>query len=91
MSNLLINLIQRLMQLESLGSVSPTSNLSLNVALPERYNGNVGRCRDFLLAVDNLFAIQPHRYSSDEIKTRFIGTLLTHEALAWFRDVLERT
>lgn len=89
-SNLLINLNQRLMQLESVGSVVPPSNIGLNVALPERYNGNVGRCRDFLLAVDNVFAIQPHRYSSDEIKTRFIGTLLTHEALAWFRDVLER-
>jgi hypothetical protein len=23
-------------------------------------------------------------------KTRFIGTLLSHKALAWFRDVLER-
>ena len=29
-------------------------------------------------------------YRYDEIKTRFIETLLTHEALAWFRDVLER-
>jgi len=88
-SNLLMNLNQRLMQLESVGSVVP-SNVNLNIALPERYNGSIGRCRDFLLAVDNLFAIQPHRYSGDEIKTRFIGTLLTQEALAWFRDVLER-
>jgi hypothetical protein len=56
----------------------------LNVALPERYNGNGGRCRDSLLAVDNLLAIQIHSYSNNEIKTRFIGTLLINEALAWF-------
>ena len=89
-SNLLMNLNQRLLNLEGVGTAVQPMHVSLNVALPERYNGNVARCRDFLLAVDNLFAIQPHRYPTHEIKTRFIGTLLTHEALAWFRDVLER-
>jgi hypothetical protein len=85
-SNLLFNLNQRLIQLESIGSANP----NLNVALPERYNGSIGRCRDFLLSVENLFALQPGKYFNDEIKTRFIGTLLSHEALAWFRDIVER-
>jgi hypothetical protein len=85
-SNLLFNLNQRLLQLESIGPAFP----NLNVALPERYNGSIGRCRDFMLSVENLFALQPGKYCNDEIKTRFIGTLLSHEALAWFRDIVER-
>lgn len=85
-SSLLANLNQRLMFVESIGHQAP----NLNVALPERYNGSIGRCRDFLLSVQNLFALQPQKYSLDEVKTRFIGTLLSHEALAWFRDIVER-
>ena len=37
-----------------------------------------------------MFALQPTRYPTDEIKCRFVGTLLIHEALAWFRDIVER-
>ena len=94
LSGLLMNLNQRLIQLESSGSTNIShgySSLGMpKVGLPERFGGSISRCRDFLLSVENVFALQPQSYPSDVIKTRFIGTLLTNEALSWFRDIVER-
>ena len=90
-SGLLLNLNQRLQLLESRGSSPGSSNHGVpKIGLPEKFSGNISRCRDFVLSVENVFALQPGRYPSDEIKSRFVGTLLTHEALAWFRDIVER-
>jgi hypothetical protein len=89
-ADLLQNLNARIQMLES-------KNLSLQnshsapppkVSLPEKFGGSIARFRDFIISVENVFALQPSRYGSDQIKTRFIGTLLVNEALSWFRDVV---
>ena len=68
----------------------PSSSAPLpKVSLPEKFSGTIGKCRDFLISVENIFALQSSRYSTDQIRTRFIGTLLSQEALGWFRDVVE--
>jgi transposase InsO family protein len=85
---LLQNLNSRLEYLESRpshGSPAP------KVALPDKFDGNIQKCKRFLASVENIFSLQPDRYYSDEIKTRFIGTLLTGDALSWFSSILEFT
>jgi hypothetical protein len=83
---LLQNLNSRLQYLESRpshGSSAP------KVALPDKFDGNIHKCKRFLASVENIFSLQPDRYYSDEIKTRFMGTLLTGDALSWFSNILE--
>lgn len=87
-TEMLFNLNERLRQLETGGK--STGHGTPKIGLPEKFAGSISRFRDFVLSVENVFALQPFRYPSDEIKTRFVGTLLSHEALAWFRDVVER-
>jgi hypothetical protein len=95
LSEILKNLYGRLELLETRNQILESRNVGLGahpapkVSLPEKFNGTVGKCRDFLISVENVFALQPSRYGSDQIKTRFIGTLLSQEALAWFRDVVQ--
>jgi hypothetical protein len=89
-NELLNNLNARLQYLEVQNRSTPVVNhgLSPKVSLPEKFSGSITKFRDFLISVENIFALQPGRYGSDQIKTRFIGTLLTNEALSWFRDVV---
>lgn len=70
----------------------PQSNQSRaypKIALPEKFNGNQSKFRDFLLSIRNIFALQPDRFPNDETKCRFTGSLMTSEALSWFRYVCE--
>jgi transposase InsO family protein len=82
----------RVQQLES-QLQSQTSNrgvvsgASPKVSLPDKFTGTAGKCRGFLVSVENIFALQPQRYPTSEVKTRFIGTLLSNQALSWFTDV----
>ena len=87
-AEMLFNLNERLRQLETVGK--PAGFGTPKIGLPEKFSGSISRFRDFVLSVENVFALQPFRYPTDEVKTRFVGTLLSHEALAWFRDVVER-
>lgn len=62
---------------------------SPKVALPDKYDGNMARFKDFKLSLENLFVLHSDRYASDMVKIRFIGTLLTKDALAWFRSLID--
>ena len=87
---LLNNLNARLESLESVPLVPTQSHgMSPKVALPEKFDGSISKCRRFISSVENVFAIQPTRYSTSEIKTRFIGTLLTGDALSWFSGIVD--
>ncbi len=57
------------------------------VTSPEKYDGNAAGYHDFLASVDNVFALQPERFSIAEFKTRYIGTLLIGNAKSWFRHI----
>lgn len=70
----------------SLASVSAPAP---KVPFPDKFDGNIARFKDFVVSVENVFALQPSRYPNDETKTRFIGTLLSKDALAWFREILK--
>ena len=85
--NLLRNLNSRLESLEMVPNHS--SSLSPKLALPEKFDGNISKCKKFISSIENIFALQPARYSTANIQTRFIGSLLTGDALTWFSGVLE--
>ena len=77
---------ERLLHLES-RRAAPVSGPK--VSLPEKFDGNVSKYRDFVSAVENVFALNGDRYPTEEIKVRFIGTLLTRDALSWFTSLVE--
>lgn len=56
---------------------------------PERYDGNPGGCRGFLVQVDLTFRLQPLAFPTDEARIAYVITLLTHRALAWATAVWE--
>jgi hypothetical protein len=91
-SQLLNNLNARLETLESV-PVAPiqtnSSGTGPKVALPDKFDGSISKCRRFISSVENIFALQPSRYSTSEIRTRFIGTLLTGDALTWFSGIVD--
>ena len=59
------------------------------LALPDRFNGNPSKLRDFTLSVRTIFDLQPSRFPSDRVKILFIGTLLDGPPLSWFRALRE--
>ena len=89
----LANLNQRLQSLESIPLPVPpflsSSDPVPKIPLPEKYDGHLSRFRDFMFSVENVFALQKSRYPTDEVKTRFVGSLLVKDALAWFRNIAE--
>lgn len=52
---------------------------------PDKFNGNLKDLKNFIASVNNIFTLQPSRYPTEEIKVRYVGTLLTGDALTWFR------
>ena len=84
---LLNNLNQRLESLES--KPLTTGGATPKVALPDKFDGSSSKCRRFITSVENIFALQSARYSTSEIRTRFIGTLLSGDALTWFSGVVD--
>ena len=60
------------------------------VSLPEKFNGDRTKLRDFVNQIRLVFRLQPHRYSTEETQVGLIGTLLTGTALSWFSSLLEK-
>ena len=60
------------------------------VSLPEKFDGDRTKLRDFVNQIRLVFRLQPQRYSSKEIQVGFIGTLLSGTALSWFSSLLEK-
>lgn len=67
----------------------PPAQREPRLPAPERYDGNPGGCRGFLIQVDLGFKLQPLAFPTDEAKVAYIITLLTHRALAWATAVWE--
>ena len=57
------------------------------VATPEKFNGSSKDLKNFIASVENAMQLQPSRFPSEHIKILYIGTLLTGDALTWFRTL----
>lgn len=55
------------------------------MALPDKYSGELRTLRDFLASVRTIFRAQPSRYPTAEIQVAFTASLLSGQALSWFR------
>lgn len=60
------------------------------VSLPDKFDGDRTKLRDFVNQIRLVFRLQPQRYSTEEIQVGFIGTLLTGTASSWFSSLLEK-
>jgi hypothetical protein len=60
------------------------------VSLPEKFDGDRTKLRDFVNQVRLVFRLQPHRYATEETQVGLIGSLLTGTALSWFSSLLEK-
>jgi hypothetical protein len=58
--------------------------------LPEKFDGDRAKLRDFVNQVRLVFRLQPHRYAIEETQVGLIGSLLTGTALSWFLSLLEK-
>jgi hypothetical protein len=85
----ILGIQRRITALESVPAPSAPVSSKIKVSLPEKFDGRITKYRDFLASVRNYFVLQGNQYSSDEIKVRFIGTLLTGDPLTWFRGLVE--
>src|SRR5690242_9911555 len=86
-------LLERVQFLEQRANVQPTPVLPVKleprVSQPERYSGKRSEFRNFLVSIENMFELQASRFSSDHIKTRYVGSLLSGSALSWYRALHE--
>jgi len=60
------------------------------VSLPEKFDGDRTKLRDFVNQVQLVFRLQPHSYAIEETQVGLIGSLLTKTALSWFLSLLEK-
>jgi hypothetical protein len=60
------------------------------VSLPEKFDGDRTKLRDFVNQVRLVFRLQPHRYATEETQVGLIGSLLSGTALSWFSSLLEK-
>ena len=51
--------------------------------LPNRYEGQPGKCQNFLVQCEIFFQAQPSRYSNEKARICFIMSLLAGNALDW--------
>jgi hypothetical protein len=75
-------------QENSTGSFSTMDN-RIKVALPEKFDGSASNYDTFVQSLDNFFALKSSVYSTDEIRVRTVGTLLTKSALSWFSTIVK--
>jgi hypothetical protein len=54
------------------------------VSLPEKFDKDRTKLRDFVNQVRLVFRLQPHIYATEETQVGLIGSLLTETALSWF-------
>ncbi|KAK0146962.1 Retrotransposon-like protein 1 [Merluccius polli] len=62
----------------------------LFIPAPERYKGDLGLCRSFLLQCSLVFELQPQTYPTDKARIAYLIGALRGEALAWATAVWER-
>uniref|UniRef100_A0A8C7PKC4 CCHC-type domain-containing protein n=1 Tax=Oncorhynchus mykiss TaxID=8022 RepID=A0A8C7PKC4_ONCMY len=60
------------------------------VPTPDKYEGDLGRCRSFLMQCGLVFDLQPHSYATDKARIAFVIELLRGRALEWASAVWER-
>lgn len=68
--------------------VSPPMS-ELLVAPPDRYAGEPGQCRAFLVQCSLIFALQPALFSSDRSRVAYVISLLSGRPLLWAAAVWE--
>ena len=76
--------------LQSSGSSGTSSgSIAPKLPLPEKCDGKRTFYRQFINSVKLHFTVSPNRFSSDEIKTGFVPSLLRGPALDWISPYLE--
>ena len=70
-------------------SASASSIREPSVPAPERFDGNLGECRSFLLQCSLVFGQQPSTYASDRAKISYLIGCLRGAALTWATAVWE--
>ena len=60
-----------------------------SVPAPDRFDGNLGECRSFLLQCSLVFEQQPYTYASDRAKISYLIGCLRGSALTWATAVWE--
>ena len=61
----------------------PVVHMSLRLAPPEKFSGDSGDCRTFLVQCDLHFRHNPAAFESDQAKVAFMVSHLTGRAAAW--------
>src|SRR4051794_34453283 len=74
----------------SVAVLVPQAPKEPRISLPEKFDGDRTKLRDFVNKIRLVFRLQPQRYSTEEVQVGFIGTLLTETALSWFSSLLEK-
>ena len=76
-----------------LSSSAPSPSASSRepfIPAPERYDGDLGTCRSFLLQCSLVFELQPQTYPTEKSRIAYLIGSLRGEALAWATAVWER-
>ncbi|KAK0141858.1 Retrotransposon-like protein 1 [Merluccius polli] len=60
------------------------------IPAPERYGGDLGQCRSFLLQCSLVFELQPQTFPTDKARITYLISALRGEALTWATAVWER-
>uniref|UniRef100_A0A8D0AZ46 DUF4939 domain-containing protein n=1 Tax=Sander lucioperca TaxID=283035 RepID=A0A8D0AZ46_SANLU len=60
------------------------------VPTPDKYDGDLGRCRSFLMQCGLVFDLQPNSYATDKARIAFVIELLRGRALDWASAIWER-
>jgi hypothetical protein len=71
---------------------SPTpdaSTKSPKVPLPDKFDGNRRRFRDFKASITIYMTLRQHDFHTAREQTLFLGSLLNGTALSWFRSLLD--
>ncbi|KAK3542062.1 hypothetical protein QTP86_011364 [Hemibagrus guttatus] len=75
-------------QLRSVSTATPRElplarGESPRLAMPEKFNGSMDHCREFLWQCEVFFSHQPGMYHEEGIKCAFLLSLLSSRALEW--------
>jgi hypothetical protein len=76
--------------LASIANPVPQAPKEPRVSLPEKFDGDRTKLRDFVNQVRLVFRLQPHRYAIEETQVGLIRSLLIGTALSWFSSLLEK-
>lgn len=68
-----------------------TATREPKVAYPTKFSGNRKTLKNFILAVETVFKLQPSRFPTEEIKVTFTGSLLEGHALTHYRNLATST